>query len=202
MDEPIKIERNALDILESIVSLLSIVGVAVYLILAWNQIPDKIPGHYNALGEVNRWGNKSELIVLPIISVVMYGLITLIERYPQVWNTGVRITEENRAQVYRLLKSLIAVVKMFTLLVFASLTVISSSRPQAADVVSVRVSRAVFWHDCGFYRAAHAAEKGKPARLAEQGASEEDALFLFGHGGGLPGAPARAGKGNTCAGKR
>ena len=126
MDEPIKIERNALDILESIVSLLSIVGVAVYLILAWNQIPDKIPGHYNALGEVNRWGNKSELIVLPIISVVMYGLITLIERYPQVWNTGVRVTEENRAQVYRLLKSLIAVVKMFTLLVFASLTVISS----------------------------------------------------------------------------
>ena len=126
MDDPIKIERNALDILESIVSILSIVGVAVYLILAWKTIPDQIPGHYNALGEVDRWSNKSELIVLPIISVLLYGLITLIERYPQIWNTGVRVTEENRAAVYRLLKSMIAVVKMFTLLMFASLTMISS----------------------------------------------------------------------------
>ena len=126
MDEPIKIERNALDILESIVSLLSIVGVVVYLILAWNTIPDKIPGHYNAAGEVNRWGSKSELIVLPIMSVLLYGLITLIERYPQIWNTGVRVTEENRAAVYRLLKSMISLVKMLVLLVLASLTVLSS----------------------------------------------------------------------------
>jgi len=126
MDEPIKIERNALDTIETIVSLLCLVGVVVYLILAWNTIPDKIPGHYNAAGEVNRWGNKSELIMLPIISWVTYGLITLIEYFPQIWNTGVRVTADNRAEVYRLLKSMIAVVKMFVLLMFASLTVLSS----------------------------------------------------------------------------
>lgn len=126
MDQPIKIERNALDILETIVSLSCLVGVAVYLILAWKTIPDQIPGHYNAAGEIDRWGDKSELIVLPIASWLMYGLITLVERFPQVWNTGVRITEENRNEVYRLLKNLIAVVKMFVLLMFGSLTVISS----------------------------------------------------------------------------
>ena len=126
MDEPIKIERNALDTIETIVSLLCLVGVVVYLILAWNTIPDKIPGHYNAAGEVNRWGNKSKLIMLPIISWVTYGLITLIEYFPQIWNTGVRVTADNRAEVYRLLKSMIAVVKMFVLLMFASLTVLSS----------------------------------------------------------------------------
>ena len=126
MDEPIKIERNALDIFEAIVSLSCLVGVTVYLILAWNTIPAKIPAHYNAAGEVNRWGSKSELIVLPIISVLLYGLITLIEHYPQVWNTGVRITDENRTVVYRLLKNLIAWVKMITLSIFGSLTVISS----------------------------------------------------------------------------
>lgn len=126
MDEPIKIERNALDILETIVSLSCLVGVAVYLLLAWKTIPQQVPGHYSASGAVDRWGNKSELIVLPIISWILYGLITLIERYPQIWNTGVRITSENRAVVYRLLKSLIAVVKMMTLLMFGSMTVISS----------------------------------------------------------------------------
>ena len=126
MDEQIKIERNALDILETIVSMSCLVGVAVYLILFWHTFPEQIPGHYNAAGEVDRWGNKSELILLPIMSWLIYGFITLIERLPQVWNTGVRVTSENRALVYRLLKSLIAVVKMFTLLMFASLTVISS----------------------------------------------------------------------------
>ena len=53
-------------------------------------------------------------------------MITLIERFPQIWNTGVRVTEENRTQVYRLLKNLIAWVKMLVLLVFGSLTVLSS----------------------------------------------------------------------------
>ena len=126
MDEPIQIERNALDILETVVSLSCLVGVAVYLILFWHTFPEQIPGHYNAAGEVDRWGDKSELIVLPIVSWVLYGLITLIERFPQAWNTGVRVTSENRTAVYRLLKSLIAVVKMSMLLMFASLTVISS----------------------------------------------------------------------------
>ena len=126
MDEPIKIERNALDVLEAIVSLSCLVGVSLYLILTWSTIPAQIPAHYNAAGEVNRWGSKSELIILPIISWLIYGMITLIERFPQAWNTGVRVTEENRAVVYRLLKNMIACVKMITLSIFSCLTVLSS----------------------------------------------------------------------------
>ncbi len=122
----IKIKRNTLDIVESIVSLLCLVGLVVYLIAAWSHIPDQIPAHFNAAGEVNRWGSKSELIVLPIISWVLYGFITLVERYPQIWNTGVTVTEENHARVYRILKNMIAVIKMLMLAVFASITVLSS----------------------------------------------------------------------------
>ena len=126
MDEPIKIERNALDVFEAIVSLSCLVGVTLYLILTWNTIPAKVPMHYNAAGEVNQWGSKSGLIIFPIISWLIYGMITLIERYPQIWNTGVRITKENRDQVYRLLKDLIAWVKMITLSIFGFLTVLSA----------------------------------------------------------------------------
>jgi len=122
----IKIKRNALDIIELIVSLLCLVGVVVYLIVMWSRIPDQIPAHFNAAGKVNRWGSKSELIVLPIISWVLYGFITLVERYPQAWNTGVTVTEKNRARVYRILKNMIAVIKMLLLAVFASITVLSS----------------------------------------------------------------------------
>ena len=126
MEEKIEIRKNALDVIETIVSLLCIVGVVVYLLLAWGSIPDRIPGHYNALGEVDHWSGKSSLIVLPIISWLIFGFITLVERYPQIWNTGMTVTEQNRERVYRLLKNLIALVKMFVLLMFASLTVLSS----------------------------------------------------------------------------
>ena len=64
--------------------------------------------------------------MLPIISWVLYGFITLVERYPQIWNTGVTVTEENCARVYRILKNMIAVIKMLMLAVFASITVLSS----------------------------------------------------------------------------
>ena len=126
MEEKIEIRKNALDVIETIVSLLCIVGIVVYLFLAWGSIPDRIPGHYNALGEVDHWSGKSSLIVLPTISWLIFGFITLVERYPQIWNTGITVTEQNRERVYRLLKNLIALVKMFVLLMFASLTVLSS----------------------------------------------------------------------------
>ena len=126
MEEKIEIRKNALDVIETIVSLLCIVGIVVYLLLAWGSIPDRIPGHYNALGEVDRWSGKSSLIVLPIISWLIFGFITLVERYPQIWNTGIPVTEQNRERVYRMLKNLIALVKTFVLLMFASLTVLSS----------------------------------------------------------------------------
>ena len=82
MEEKISIRKNALDVAETVVSLLCLVGVVVYLILAWGNIPDRIPGHYNALGEVDHWSSKTSLIVLPIISWGLFGFITLVERYP------------------------------------------------------------------------------------------------------------------------
>ena len=55
----IKIKRNALDIIETIVSLLCLIGVVVYLMVMWSRIPNQIPAHFNDSGEVNRWVSKS-----------------------------------------------------------------------------------------------------------------------------------------------
>ena len=107
-------------------SLILMIGTIVYLIVMWKSIPDTIPAHYNAAGEVNRWGGKSELLMLPIIGGILYFFITLIQQYPQAWNTGVTVTEENRERVYRILRNLIGTTKLMMLLVFSSLTVLSS----------------------------------------------------------------------------
>ncbi len=107
-------------------SLILMIGTIVYLIVIWKSIPDTIPAHYNAAGEVNRWGDKSELIFLPIIGGMLYFLITLIQQYPAAWNTGITVTERNRERVYQILGNLIGTTKLLMLAVFSGLTVLSS----------------------------------------------------------------------------
>lgn len=47
-------------------------GMILGPLIFWGWIPDKIPGHYNAAGEITRWGGKGELFILPIMGVFMY----------------------------------------------------------------------------------------------------------------------------------
>ena len=121
-----KLKKTAWDWITETLSLALVFGTILYLIVMWKSIPDTIPAHYNAAGEVNRWGGKSELLMLPIIGGILYFFITLIQQYPQAWNTGVTVTEENRERVYRILRNLIGTTKLMMLLVFSSLTVLSS----------------------------------------------------------------------------
>ena len=47
--------------------LLSVVTLGIFLTMA----PDTIPVHYNAAGEIDRWGSKYEFLVMPVLTVLM-----------------------------------------------------------------------------------------------------------------------------------
>ena len=113
-----KIKRGKFDIVINLLCLLILACLVIYLGINWNQFPAKIPGHYNALGEVDRWGSKGELVFLPVLAWLLYLLITALERYPQVWNTGVAVTEQNKERVYRTLKSMIGTLKLWMVVTF------------------------------------------------------------------------------------
>ena len=125
-----KLRRTWYDIFVNVICIGLLVGIFLYLYLSWNTIPDKIPGHYNAAGVMDRWGNKSELLFTPITVLVMYIGITLVESFPQIWNTGIQITEANRERVYRILKNLIGTVKTIVVVMFIFITLNQSlSKP-------------------------------------------------------------------------
>lgn len=104
-------KKKPLDRAMNVLSLLLLAGVTVWLCLIWGEIPSQVPLHYNAAGQIDRWGGKGTLIALAAIAWVMYGLLTLAERFPGAWNTGVKITEENRERVYALLGHLLSTLK-------------------------------------------------------------------------------------------
>ena len=118
-----KIKNSIIDKLIEIICWTLVIGIPVYLIVMWKNIPNEIPMHYDALGNVDRWGDKSELLILPIMTFLMCSFISVVERFPQIWNTGVKITEENKERVYRVLKNMIKITKLVTIADFSFMTI-------------------------------------------------------------------------------
>ncbi len=114
--------KHPLDKLMNRLSLLVLVGTVVFLAGYWKQIPAEVPMHYNAAGEIDRWGSRAELRILPVIAWLLYGLLTVVEQIPSAWNTGVKVTAENREQVYALLGHMLSTLKLLVMVMFAWIT--------------------------------------------------------------------------------
>ncbi|MEA4821717.1 MAG: DUF1648 domain-containing protein, partial [Erysipelotrichales bacterium] len=63
-----------------IIFLITMILPFLVTIIFWFFLPDSIPAHYNALGEIDRWGSKYEMIIIPIASLVMYGFFLLMTK--------------------------------------------------------------------------------------------------------------------------
>ena len=61
---------------------LAIIGIIllpfIYLAFLWNQLPKTIPVHWNINGEIDRYGNKTELLLIPILLPLLTYLIFLV----------------------------------------------------------------------------------------------------------------------------
>ena len=61
------------------IALLAIVALPfLYLGFVWNELPDQVPMHWNMQGEIDRYGDKTELISIPFMLPVLVYLIFLI----------------------------------------------------------------------------------------------------------------------------
>ena len=102
----------------------------VFVLIRWPQLPAQIPIHFNARGEIDGYGGRGTLLVMPIIGLVMDALLALSCRFPKSWNTGVRITLYNRVRVYRILRDMMAETRLGMALLFAGFAVYQSLLPE------------------------------------------------------------------------
>lgn len=126
-----RVNKTKYEIIANMLCLLLLTGSVIYLCVNWTSIPDKVPGHYNFAGEVDRWGNKKELLFIQALAWVLYLGINASERFPKLWNTAVKVTEENKERVYPILKKLLVTVK---LLVTANFTFLIINSEQGKDM--------------------------------------------------------------------
>lgn len=95
------------------------IGSILLLMLVWSNLPEKVPGHYNAAGEVDRWGAKGELFILPGVGLFILILMQVFERFPETHNYPARLNESNAEQFYLHSRKLINRIKNICLILFS-----------------------------------------------------------------------------------
>ena len=81
-----------------------------------------IPGHYNIAGEIDKYSSKNSIWILIVVQILLFTMMSVLERFPNIWNTGVQITEENRERVYTNLRNMQTYLKMMIMIYFSYMT--------------------------------------------------------------------------------
>jgi uncharacterized membrane protein len=90
--------------------------------MQWNVLPDRIPQHYNFAGEIDAYGSREALLLLPLVGSLLWIGTTVLGRYPHIYNYVVRITEQNAARQYLAARRLIIFLKAMIGVLFLGIT--------------------------------------------------------------------------------
>lgn len=107
-----------------------LLGTIAYILIVWHTLPERIPTHYNMAGEIDGYGGRGTLLIMPIFGLVNDLIMALVGRVPKSWNTGVRVTALNRARVYCLVRDLLADLRLGMAVLFSALAVYHSLLPE------------------------------------------------------------------------
>ena len=101
------------------IALVLLAASILYSIVQWNVLPNQVPAHFNGAGEVDRYGSKWMLLLLPLIGMGMFGILDFLERHPQWHNYPQRLNERNARQFYQNSRILLNRVKNISVVLFA-----------------------------------------------------------------------------------
>ena len=89
---------------------------------SYSSLPDTIPTHFNAAGDADGFGRKASIVGLPLIATLLYIGLTLLNRYPHIFNFPNPITQDNALRQYTNATRMIRYLKLILVLVFAGIS--------------------------------------------------------------------------------
>ena len=94
--------------------------LAFFGLIAWKypQLPASMPQHFGPSGQPDAWGDKSAVLILCLIVLALYGMLTMLSKYPHVFNYPFALTEHNIEEQYRLARTLISTLKLEIISIF------------------------------------------------------------------------------------
>ena len=90
----------------------------VMTIVSFSTLPENIPIHYNGLGEVDNYGGKASIFLLPIIGTFLFTILTVLNKNPENFNYNVEINEENAEKQYTNSTKMMRLMKLIVVFIF------------------------------------------------------------------------------------
>jgi uncharacterized membrane protein len=98
-----------------------LIGLWGYALGRYGALPERIPTHFNAAGESDAFGNKQSLLTLPVVATVLFVGLSVLNRFPHLFNYLQPITQENALRQYTIATRMIRLLKLVLASVFFAL---------------------------------------------------------------------------------
>lgn len=115
----VKIKPNTLDKTIDIIGFLILLSIWTYIGFTYNKLPNTIAIHYNGLGEIDSYGPKWSVIILPIIASLLYGILIWLTKRPHIFSYPNEITTENALKSYTNASKLVRCISLLIVVVCA-----------------------------------------------------------------------------------
>jgi hypothetical protein len=86
-------------------------AITVLALFGADQLPERIPVHFDAMGRPNAWGSPAMVLVLPATTLIIYLLFTVVTSFPGAFKYPVKVTSLNRRRLHDLALDLMAWLK-------------------------------------------------------------------------------------------
>lgn len=114
----IKLELTTIDKTFEILGWVSILAIWVLTITSYTNLPDTIPIHYNAAGQADGFGGKTTILTLPLIATILFIGMTILNKFPHIFNYPTNITADNAFRQYTNATRLIRYLKFIIVIIF------------------------------------------------------------------------------------
>lgn len=122
-DRPIiKLEWSAMDKIMEGLGFLALVLLLVLPIYFYPELPDRIPRHYDASGQVTAYGAKGMIWLMPIMGLITYAGLFFLNKVPHIFNYPTAITPENAEKQYRGATRMMRTLNLAIVFIFLYLT--------------------------------------------------------------------------------
>lgn len=116
----VKLSRT--DILLEVFGIISLLLLWLIPMFYYSVLPETIPTHFDGKGNPDAYGGRLSIFEMPIIATVLFVGLTVLNRFPHVFNYPVEITKENAPRQYQMATEMIRLLNLSMVLIFGFIT--------------------------------------------------------------------------------
>lgn len=114
----LKLQLTTTDYTLEAIAILGIISLWVMAVVSYLSLPETVATHFNVSGQADNWGNKASIFILPGIGILLFTGISILTKFPHIFNYPVKVTEENAPQFYKKSVRIIRILKALLVILF------------------------------------------------------------------------------------